>query len=125
MSAFTVSKKRLQAGIWEGEITAEPGHQGEPSIDVRHDGMTVPSFAVTRNDDAQAWQLRIAIPPDLLSDGIQTFLIIDRDSEETLSSFSILAGEPLDEDIRAEVDLLRAELDLLKRAFRRHCAEDG
>jgi hypothetical protein len=29
----------------------------------------------------------------------------------------------LDEDIRAEVDLLRAELDLLKRAFRRHCSE--
>jgi hypothetical protein len=30
---------------------------------------------------------------------------------------------PLEEDIRAEVSLLRAELDLLKRAFRRHCAE--
>jgi hypothetical protein len=25
--------------------------------------------------------------------------------------------------LRAEVDLLRAELDMLKRAFRRHCVE--
>jgi hypothetical protein len=29
----------------------------------------------------------------------------------------------LAEDIRAEMDLLRAELDLLKQAFRRHCVE--
>jgi hypothetical protein len=29
----------------------------------------------------------------------------------------------MEEDIRAELDLLRAELDLLKRAFRRHCVE--
>ena len=34
-----------------------------------------------------------------------------------------LAGEALAHDIRAEIDLLRAELDMLKRAFRRHCLE--
>ena len=37
--------------------------------------------------------------------------------------FTVIAGVPLDEDVRAEISLLRAELDLLKRAFRRHCAE--
>ena len=26
-------------------------------------------------------------------------------------------------DLRAEMDLMRAELDMLKRAFRRHCVE--
>ena len=31
--------------------------------------------------------------------------------------------EELDDDIRAEVDLLRAELDMLKSAFRRHSVE--
>jgi hypothetical protein len=29
----------------------------------------------------------------------------------------------MEDDLRAEVDLLRAELDMLKRAFRRHCLE--
>jgi hypothetical protein len=34
-----------------------------------------------------------------------------------------MAGEVLSDDFRSEVSLLRAELDLLKRAFRRHCLE--
>ena len=67
--------------------------------------------------------LRVPIPAELLSDGVQTFLIRDTDSGETLESFSILAGEALADDIRAEVELLREELDMLKRAFRRHCLE--
>ena len=34
-----------------------------------------------------------------------------------------IAGEAVSDDLRAEVELLRAELDMLKRAFRRHCLE--
>ena len=33
-------------------------------------------------------------------------------------SITLLAGDAMSEDVRAEIDLLRAELDLLKRAFR-------
>ena len=42
---------------------------------------------------------------------------------ETLGHVTLIAGDPLAEDLLAEVDLLRAELDMLKRAFRRHCLE--
>jgi hypothetical protein len=69
------------------------------------------------------WAVRIPIPAELLSDGVHTFLIRDAEADETLAHFTILAGVELDEDIRAEMDLLRAELDMLKRAFRRHCLE--
>ena len=31
------------------------------------------------------------------------------------------AGVAMEDDLRAEVDLQRTKLDLLKRAFRRHC----
>ena len=64
-----------------------------------------------------------ADPGRLLSDGVQTFLISDPDTGEKLASFAVLAGDALGDDIRAEMDLLRAELDMLKRAFRRHCVE--
>jgi hypothetical protein len=37
-----------------------------------------------------------------------------------LDRVTFLAGDALDEDIRAEVVLLRDELEMLKRAFRRH-----
>jgi hypothetical protein len=57
----------------------------------------------------------------ILNDGVQTFVI--QNAGQTLGSFSIVSGRPLDHDLRSEIDLLRAELDLLKRAFRRHCVE--
>jgi hypothetical protein len=44
-------------------------------------------------------------------------------TDAVLASFAFLAGDALSEDIRAEMDLLRDELDMLKRAFRRHCVE--
>jgi hypothetical protein len=46
-----------------------------------------------------------------------------RETGETLAHFTIITGVPMEDDLRAEVDLLRAELDMLKRAFRRHCVE--
>ena len=55
--------------------------------------------------------------------GVQTFLIRDVASGETLQHFTIITGVAMEDDLRAEVDLLRAELDMLKRAFRRHCLE--
>jgi hypothetical protein len=42
---------------------------------------------------------------------------------ETLAHFTIITGVAMEDDMRAEVDLLRQELDMLKRAFRRHCLE--
>ena len=50
-------------------------------------------------------------------------MIIDADANVKLGDFTLIAGEPLADDLRAEVELLRAELDMLKRAFRRHCLE--
>jgi hypothetical protein len=59
----------------------------------------------------------------LLSDVVQTFLITDTATDETLNSFSLLSGDALAGDSRAEITLLREELDMLKGAFRRHCVE--
>jgi hypothetical protein len=42
---------------------------------------------------------------------------------QALGDFAIIAGDAAGEDIRAEMSLLRAELDMLKRSFRRHCRE--
>jgi hypothetical protein len=54
---------------------------------------------------------------------VQTFLITDTATDETLNSFSLLSGDALAGDSRAEITLLREELDMLKGAFRRHCVE--
>lgn len=122
-SPYTVSKTRIQAGIWEGVVeTSDPTSDSLPNIAVFHLDRPVRSVSVTP-DGAGRWHLRIAIPPDILSDGAQVLMIRDTQTDETLDSFAIVAGEPLDDALHAEVILLRAELDMLKRAFRRHCLE--
>jgi len=123
MSQFTVTKTRIHAGIWEGVITSPDSGGPDPVIDVTHLERPVPGFAISKGDAENQWNLRIAIPPELLADGVQVFVISDKTSGEKLDSFTIVTGEPLEDDIRAEVELLRAELDMLKRAFRRHCLE--
>ena len=56
---------------------------------------------------------------------MQTVVIADAETGEAEATVSLVAGEALAGDLRAEIDLLRAELDMLKRAFRRHCLETG
>jgi hypothetical protein len=124
MSEFMVTKKRIYAGIWEGVVTADKGSDALPKIEVIHLEKSVQSVSLVADPDiAASWQLRIAIPPELLSDGIQVFMIKDVESGEVLDAFTILTGEAIEDDISAEVEMLRAELDMLKRAFRRHCLE--
>jgi hypothetical protein len=122
-AAFTLTKTRFAAGIWEGElVAAEPAQQ--PEVRVTHLEQPLRSVSLAEIEGRRgAWSLRIAVPPDLLGDGVQTVLVTEARSGARLGAFTIVSGEPLEDDIRAEVDLLRAELDLLKRAFRRHCLE--
>ncbi|MFV2038294.1 MAG: hypothetical protein ACC646_11960 [Paracoccaceae bacterium] len=114
----------MQAGVWEGVVRATQDAVDAPEIQVMHLGEPIQSTSITQSEaEPTVWQLRVAIPPELLCDGVQVFLITDKNSGDKLASFTIITGEPLEDDIRAETELLRAELDMLKRAFRRHCLE--
>jgi hypothetical protein len=116
-----LTKTRIQAGVWEGVLT---GAETLPEIEVTH--LAKPVAGATLREDPEAagrFLVQVPIPVDLLSEGVQTFLITDKSTETRLASFTIVTGQPLDEDFRAEMELLRAELDMLKSAFRRHCIE--
>lgn len=119
---LTLTKTRLIEGAWEGVLTGATGDE-TPEISVTHFDTPIEGIKLDRLPDGSGWRVRVPIPPEVISDGVQTFVIRATGSQETLDSFSILAGEALSEDIRAEIELLRAELDMLKRAFRRHCLE--
>ena len=121
MSQLSLTKTSLSAGVWQGILTGKFDGDGAPTLKVTHLDQPVPGVEVApANGD---WVVRIPIPAHLISDGVQSFVISDAKSGTMLNSFAVLAGEALAEDIRAEMDLLRAELDMLKRAFRRHCVE--
>ena len=126
MDKAKLVKTRLHAGIWEGELTLPDTVERLPEIEVSHLDQPLKGHTVTEDPDrAGVWFVRFAIPAELIGDGVQTFVFTDRGTGDVLASMSLVAGEGLAGDIRAEMDLIRQELDMLKRAFRRHCLETG
>lgn len=120
MSDLSLTATGMKAGIWQALLT---GRDDMPAVLVTHLETPLPDVTVTATPDKGTWLLQVRIPPEAISDGVQTILITDPASGSRLGSFTIIAGEALGDDLRAEVSLLRAELDMLKRAFRRHCVE--
>ena len=118
----------LKSGIWQGVLRRDtpPGR-----LLLVHMGARVGDARATAQDDG-SWRIAAAIPPQKLSDGVQTFLLLEDQGEGAeppqagashLSSLSIVAGELVEEDMRAEMNLLRSELDLLKKELRRLAAD--
>jgi len=121
MLEVRLTKTRIRAGIWEGVLS---GIDTAPDIEVLLLERPVPGATATALPGvAGSWAVRVPIPAEALNDGVQTFLIRLKSTGETLAHFTIITGVAMEDDMRAEVDLLRAELDMLKRAFRRHCVE--
>jgi len=110
----------ITAGIWQGDLIADG--DTEPALRVTHLATALDGVDCRHDPANGVWHVTVPIPPDLISDGVQTFVISDAQGT-TLGSFAVICGEPLTDDLRAEIGLLRSELDLLKTAFRRHCAE--
>lgn len=123
MSELTLTKTRLFEGVWEGALKSSEASATKPQVDVTYLGEPVPEVSIDPTEEAGLWRLRFQVPKESLSDGVQTVVISDHATEERLETVSFIAGEALAGDLRAEIDLLRAELDMLKRAFRRHCVE--
>lgn len=123
MTDLTLTKTRLFEGVWEGVLTYTGEGNFQPEVEVTHLQHALSAVEVVEKPEEGIWILRVPIPAELISDGVQTFVITDKRSGETLESFAVLSGDALSHDIRSEMALLREELDLLKRAFRRHCLE--
>ena len=95
MAEWSLVKTRIVEGVWQGVLSGGLSAGEAPELVVTH---------LDREIEG-------------------AFLISKQATGERLASFTVVTGEPLEDDIRGELDLLRAELDMLKKAFRRHCLE--
>ncbi len=121
MSALQLTKTKMKEGVWQGIITGMG--EDEPRIEVTHESTVITDILMTHNQSADHWTLSIPIPPQAIADGVHTLMIRDAEADVKIGHITLMAGDELGEDLRAEVNLLRAELDMLKSAFRRHCIE--
>ncbi|MEM6407642.1 MAG: hypothetical protein AAF700_04410 [Pseudomonadota bacterium] len=121
MSDMVLTRTRIQGGVYEGVLS---GGGEDPKLVATCAGEPAGPVTVSHDPEiAGAYSVRFEIPADFLTDGVQTVLLSDPETGARLDGFSILTGQPIDEDLRGEIALLRAELDMLKKAFRRHCNE--
>lgn len=116
MTHPTLTQSRLQAGIWQATL-AIAGPEA-PRLVATHDGQPLPDLRCEPGQAAGLWQISVAVPADILTDGLQT-IVLNLADGTCIGSLAIVAGEPLAHDLRAEIALLRSELDLLKSAVRR------
>lgn len=123
MTAYSLSKSRFFEGVWEGVIAGSSDDAPKPSVDVRVHDTAIPGVEILPLPDPGSWLLKVPVPANMIADGVHTFVISEDRMGTALGNFSIIAGDAAGEDIRAELSLLRAELDMLKRSFRRHCRE--
>ncbi len=123
MTAYSLSKSRFFEGVWEGVLAGDADDSPTPNVDVRVHDIPVPDISIEPLPDPASWLLKVPVPAKMIADGVHTFVIYETDVGQPLGDFSIIAGDAAGEDIRSEMALLRAELDMLKRSFRRHCRE--
>lgn len=113
---------RLTGGRYEGLLTAPEG----TGIEALHLGNVVAAAQVTADTDrADTYRVTLDLPASVVADGVQIISLRSTLSDTVLGRITLMAGSALDEDFRNEIALLRDELEMLKRAFRRHCVETG
>lgn len=107
----------FRAGRWWGQFAAEAA----PVVAVTLNGLPLEGVSVAPLAEGR-WEVGFAVPPEALATGVQSFVIADAPSGRRLTVATILTGLPIEDDIRAEIGLLRAELELVKRSLRRIAA---
>lgn len=124
-SAWDVLSSSLANGVFQA-ILAPVGHGGDgpPELVATAQGAPVDGLDLTRTD--AGWSVTLTLPPTMLGDGVQTLVLTNTATGGTIGSCHVASGNVLGDDLLNEVSLLRAELELLKRAFRAHCTHgDG
>lgn len=118
----SLTRVRLQGGRYEGLFSGT----ADTTIEALHEGRVIAVAQVMSDETAPGrFRLFLDLPASVIGEGVQVIALRSTASMAALDRITLMAGTPLDEDIRAEVALLRDELEMLKRAFRRHCSETG
>lgn len=104
----------IRQGIWTALLDIPASTQ--PDLEVIHNGKPLAGMTISPALGTEGWILTIPIPAETLSDGVQIYLLRDKANGSVIGQIPILIGDALAGSLTAEVELLRAEHELLKRA---------
>ncbi|MEM9317655.1 MAG: hypothetical protein AAGA70_01455 [Pseudomonadota bacterium] len=119
--AMELTRVELKAGRYEGHLRNASAQA--PVIELVHQDRVVAHATLETVENGH--RVIADLPASVLSDGVQVIALRSAADGVVLDRLTLLAGAGLDGDFRSEMALMREELELLKRAFRRHCLETG
>ncbi|MBF9035131.1 hypothetical protein HKCCE2091_12870 [Rhodobacterales bacterium HKCCE2091] len=115
MTELTLTRIGLKAGRYEAMLD---GAGPVPVIEFVHLDRVIATAEVSEAGDGRH-RLAATLPAALISDGVQVVTLRSAADGTVLDRLTILAGTGLEDDFRAELALLRDEVEVLKRAVRR------
>lgn len=116
MPAPKIITGHIRQGIWTALLDLPRSTM--PDLEVVHDGKPLAGMTLSAAaDEKRGWRLAIPIPAGTLSDGVQIYMVRDVANDTVIGHIPILMGEGLADSLTAEVALLRAELEVVKRAL--------
>ena len=121
MAEWQLERMRLAAGTWEGRLSGPPDGT-PPDLVAIWRGAEIAQVRTLPAGNG-VWTVVLTLPSDILSDGLQT-LAVGPPGADPLCTDTFAFGDPLAAELHAEVAALRTEIEILRRAFRRHLAQD-
>jgi hypothetical protein len=121
MPGWQLERTRLSAGTWEGRLSGPAGGAPPTLVAIWRGVEIAPVRSIPAGEGV--WSVVLTLPSDMLTDGVQT-LSVGPPGADPLCTEAFAFGDPLELDLRAEVAALRTELEILRRALRRHLAQD-
>ena len=121
MAGFTIIHSEMRDGIWNGVVSG-PKDGNQPDIEISCLDRVLDGVSL-EDQGLGVWKLSFPVPADLLSDGVQILVVTEKSSGTRIGNYPIISGQSLEDDFRVEVELLRAEVELLKKTLRKHCSE--
>lgn len=115
MTQLTMTRSTLIAGIWQATLE---GAGARPEVSVWLGAQALPSVTLAEAGPG-AWEVRAAVPVECLASGTHVLILRDGRDGSALGHLRLSAGVADSADLAAEVAILRAEVDMLKKALRR------
>lgn len=118
----------VKGGVWSGLLQAS---EAPVRLCVLHEGEVV-AEAMTAVTAEGGWQVTAELPGRVIRDGVYSLLLVEAQggpgdppgvTAQVLGRLDLRAGQALPVDLLAEIAQLRAEMDMIKREFRRLAAE--
>lgn len=116
---WTLHRIEVSRGVYRGLLVGPEG-ASPPALTLAVAAAETGAAAEIVPREPGRWEVRAAFGPEILSDGTRTVVL--RAGDDVMDSLTVIVGLEAPDDLRAELDVLRAELAILKRAFRRHAA---